>query len=416
MDRIIEKKKWTSNKILTIIGISLLLLLLAYIILLRDRRSSIKINPEQIAIATVKAEKFQEFIPVDGVVLPKTTIYIDATLGGTVEEVYVEDGAQLMEGDPIMKLANASMELSYMDQETRMYDAINNLQNSKIALEQNKFLRQKEIVNLQYQIDEATKDFQRHQILYRDGVTTTKEYEDAKRDYDFTVKQLEISLKLQRLDSIAAEDQRKQINESIQRMHANLQLLQKNMKKLLVTSPGNGQLSSFIVEIGQTIPAGERIGQIDIMDGYKMRASIDERYITRINPGQEAEFDFSGSTYSLFVSKIYSEVSGGTFQVDLLFEGDPPTNIVRGQTLQIRLILSSPADAIIVQRGGFFQETGGNWIYVLDNSGDYAVKREIKLGRQNTKFYEVLQGLEPGERVIVSSYSNFGDREKIILK
>ena len=416
MDRIIEKKKWTANKILTIIGITVLVLLIAYILVGRDKRSSVNINEEQLTIATVKSDKFQEFIPIDGVVLPKTTIYIDATLGGTVEEVYVEDGAQLTEGDPIMKLANANMELSYMDQETRMYDAINNLQNSKIALEQNKYLRQKEIVNLEYEIDQVTKDFQRKEMLYKDGVITTKDYEDSRRDFDYTLKQLEISLKLQRLDSISAEDQKKQINASVDRMQANLQLLQKNMKKLLVTSPGNGQLSSFIVEIGQTIPAGERIGQIDVMDGYKMRASIDERYVTRVNPGQEAEFDFSGKTYSLFVSKIYTEVSGGSFQVDLLFEGDPPGNIVRGQTLQIRLILSSPADAIIVQRGGFFQETGGNWIYVLDNSGDYAVKREIKLGRQNTKFYEVLEGLEPGERVIVSSYSNFGNKEKVILK
>jgi HlyD family secretion protein len=315
-----------------------------------------------------------------------------------------------------MRLANANMELSYMDQETRMYDAINNLLNSRIALEQNKYLRQKEIVNLEYQIDLAKKDFQRKEMLYKENVTTLKEFEDAKRDFDFTLRQLEISLKLQKLDSIATEDQRKQINASVNRMQNNLSLLQVNMKKLLVKAPASGQLSSFNPEIGQTIPAGDRIGQIDLMDGYKMRANIDERYITRITNGQSAEFDFSGQVYKLFVGKIYSEVAAGTFQVDLFFEGNPPDNIVRGQTLQIKLILSSPSDAIIVQRGGFFQDTGGNWIYVLDPSESYAIKRDIRLGRQNTKFYEVLEGLEPGEKVIVSSYAGFGNKDKVILK
>jgi HlyD family secretion protein len=200
-------------------------------------------------------------------------------LGGNVEEIYVEDGAILEEGDSILKLANANMELSYMDQETRMYDAINNLQNSRIALEQNKFLRQKEIVNLQYQIDAAITDFERKKDLFEDEVITLKEFEDAKRDYDFTLRQLNISLKLQRLDSISAEEQRRQINASIQRMRNNLELLQKNMEKLLVRAPADGQLSSFDAEIGENRASGERLGQIDVMDGYKLRANIDERYV-----------------------------------------------------------------------------------------------------------------------------------------
>jgi HlyD family secretion protein len=353
---------------------------------------------------------------VDGVVQPKTTIYIDAVLGGTVETKYIEDGAEVRQGDPILKLSNANMQLSYMDQETRMYDAINNLQNTRIALEQNKFIRQKEITNLLYQIDEVTSQFERVKKLYEDGVYTLKEFEDAKRDYDFSSKQLNISLELQRLDSISAEEQKKQIAASVERMRANLSLLQSNMEKLTVKAPADGVLTSFNVEIGETRAAGERLGQIDIMDGYKMRANIDERYVSRVNPGQTAELDFAGKTYQLYVSKIFTGVTGGAFQVDLLFENEVPDNIKRGQTIQMRLQFSTPTEALILKRGGFFQQTGGNWIYVIDPSGKFAVKRSIKLGRQNTKFYEVLEGLEAGEEVIVSSYDNYGDKDKLVFK
>ena len=416
MDRIIEKKKWTTKKLLQLSALSVFIVFLLYLLIFRDRSSRLNIDRNQVTTAKVLQENFQEFIPVDGVVQPRTTIYIDAVLGGTVEMKYVEDGAEVKKGDPILKLSNANMQLSYMDQETRMYDAINNLQNTRIALEQNKFIRQKEITNLLYQIDQVTTQFERTQKLYQDGVYTLKEFEDAKRDYDFSSKQLRISLELQRLDSISAEEQKKQISASVERMKANLARLQSNMEKLTVKAPADGVLTSFNVEIGETRSAGERLGQIDIMDGYKMRANIDERYVSRVNVGQLAELDFGGKTYALYVSKIYTGVTGGAFQVDLLFENEVPDNIKRGQTIQMRLQFSTPTEALILKRGGFFQQTGGNWIYVVDPSGKFAVKRNIKLGRQNTRFYEVLEGLEAGEEVIVSSYDNFGDKDKLVFK
>jgi HlyD family secretion protein len=416
MDRIIEKKKWTTKKLLQYAAIAVFIFFLAYILLLRDRSSRINVDKNQVTIAKVALDNFQEFIPVDGVVQPKTTIYIDAVLGGTVETKYVEDGARVKKDDVILKLSNANMQLSYMDQETRMYDAINNLQNSRIALEQNKFLRQKEITNLLYQIDQVQTEYERAQKLFDDGVYTLKEYQDAKRDHEFSKKQLLISLELQRLDSVSTEEQKRQIAASVERMKTNLSLLQSNMEKLLVRAPADGELSSFNVEIGETRSAGERLGQIDIMDGYKMRASIDERYVSRVVPGQEAELDFSGKTYQLYVSKIYTGVTGGAFQVDMLFKDEVPDNIKRGQTIQMRLQFSTPTEALILKRGGFFQQTGGNWVYVVDPSGDIAIKRNIKLGRQNTRYYEVLEGLEEGEEVIVSSYENFGDKDKVVLK
>ncbi len=416
MDRIIEKKKWTVKKILQYTAILVFAIFLIYIFLLRDRSSRLTIDKTQITTDKVALSNFQEFIPVDGIVLPKTTIYIDAVLGGTVETKYVEDGAEVKAGDMILKLSNANMQLSYMDQETRMYDAINNLQNSRIALEQNKYIRQREITNLLYQIDQVTTEFERAKKLYNEGVYTLKEYEDAKRDFDFSSKQLNISLELQRLDSISAEDQKRQIAASVDRMKTNLALLQSNMERLLVLAPADGVLSSFNVEIGETRSAGERLGQIDIMDGYKMRANIDERYVSRVVPGQEAELDFGGKTYQLYVYKIYTGVTGGAFQVDMMFRDEVPANIKRGQTIQMRLQFSTPTEALILKRGGFFQQTGGNWVYVVDPSGKYAVKRNIKLGRQNTRFYEVLEGLEAGEEVIVSSYDSFGEKDKLVLR
>jgi HlyD family secretion protein len=362
------------------------------------------------------ADKFQEFIPVDGVVYPKTTIYIDAIQGGIVEEVFVEDGAILKKGDPILKLMNANMELSFMEQETRMYDAINNLQNTKIRLEQNKYNRQREIADLKYRIDEASKDFQRKEQLYNENVISIKDYEDAVRQFKSLKRQYYLALELQRLDSVYAISQLGQINGSIKRIKNNLGLLRRNMDNLNIKAPADGKLSSFSAEIGETKSAGEHLGQIDLAEGFKLRANIDERYISRVHREQEAEFDFNNETYYLKINKIYTDVTNGTFQVDLLFEGESPGNIKRGQTLQLRLIFSSPKDAIIVKRGGFFQETGGNWIYVVDPSNDYAIKRDISIGRYNTRFYEITSGLEPGEKVIVSSYNNFGGKDKLVFK
>ncbi len=361
-------------------------------------------------------DKFQEFIPVDGVVFPKNTVYIDAVQGGIVEEVYVEDGAILKKGDPILKLMNANMELSTMEQETRMLDAINNLQNTKIQLEQSRFIREKEIATLSYQLQQATLDYERKKQLYDNQVISTIEWEDAERNYKGLKRQLELSKELQKLDSVFAYTQIKQINQSMYRMENNLGLLRKTIENLNIKAPADGKLSSFSAEIGEIKQVGEHLGQMDMMDGYKLKARIDERYISRVFVGQEAEFDFNKTTYQLKITKIYTDVVSGTFEVDLLFDGEYPTTIKRGQTVQLRVIFSSASDAIIVKRGGFFQETGGNWIYVVDPSGSFAQKRDISIGRQNTRYYEVKGGLDPGEKVIVSSYKSFGSKDKLIFR
>ncbi len=416
MDRIIEKKKWPPKRIVTFAAIPIVAGAFVYLLFFRDNKSRLYVERNQITIATVLKDNFQEFIPVDGVVFPRTTIYIDAVQGGFVDKKYVEDGALVKRGDPIIKLVNTSMELGYMDQETRMYDAINNLQNSNISLEQNKFYRQREVVELQYQIDQLEKDYNRKKLFHTQKAISDKEYEDASRDYTFTRKKLEIAIELKRLDSVSSVGQKKQIETSIARMYNNLGLLKENLDNLIVKAPAEGQLSGFSAEIGETKGAGERLGQIDMQDGYKLRANIDERYVSRVTTGQEAEMDFGGKIFALEISKIYTDVTNGTFQVDLLFTEGTPEGIKKGQTFQVRLKFSSASDAIIVKRGGFFQETGGNWIYVVDASGKFAIKRNIHIGRQNTNFYEVLDGLQPDEKVIISSYESFNSKDKLIFK
>lgn len=416
MDRVIEKKKWTTAKLLAIGGIGIFLVLLVWMLFIRDNSSRLYVDKNQLTIARVEKGRFQEFIPVDGVVFPRNTVYIDAVQGGIVEEVYVEDGAILKKGEPILKLANANMELSYMDQETRMYDAINNLSNTRISLEQLRYTRQREIIQLQYEIDKVKTDFRRKEQFFKDKLISLKEFEDSRRDFDYSIKQLEITLRLRKLDSISGVEQGNQISSSMDRMNNNLSLLRRNLDNMSIKSPADGKLSSFIVEIGQTKSAGEHLGQIDLMDGFKLRASIDERYISRVFTGQKAEFDLSGKLYSLQISKIYTDVTNGSFQVDLLFDGPEPEDIKRGQTVQLRVQFSGASDALIVRRGGFFQETGGNWIYVLNSSGEFATKRNIRIGRQNTSHYELLEGLEPGEQVIISSYDSFGGKDKLIFR
>ncbi len=416
MDRAIKKKKWTLKRLLTIGAIAVFLFFLIYLLFIRDKQSKLYVNQDQLSIATVLEDKFQEFIPVDGVVFPKNTIYIDAVQGGIVEAVYVEDGAILKKGDPILKLMNANMELRTMEQETRMLDAINNLQNTKIQLEQSRFVREKEIADLTYRLQQAEIDYSRKKQLIENEIISRKEWEDAERAYLGLSRQLELTRELQKLDSVFAYSQIGQINQSMYRMGNNLELLHKTIENLNIKAPADGKLSSFSAEIGEIKSVGEHLAQIDRMDGYKLKARIDERYIARVFVGQEAEFDLNRNTYKLKISKIYTDVNNGTFEVDLLFTDEAPESIKRGQTVQLRVIFSSAQDAIIVKRGGFFQETGGNWIYVVDPSGSFAEKREISIGRQNTRYYEVKAGLDPGEKVIVSSYKSFGSKDKLVFR
>jgi len=413
MDRIIEKKKWTKKKLILIGCACLFLFFLIYLFFFRDMRSSLNVDKTKLSIAKVEKNKFQEYIYVDGTVQPLRTVFIDAVQGGTVEEIFVEDGAILKKGDVILKLANPSVELDYMNRETQMYDIINNLQNTKLNIEQSKFAKEKEVVDLNYKIDKSKKEFETNSQLYKEKVISTKEYEYIKRDFEMLIKQRDIVLRSQKHDSIYNLIQISQIKSSIERLGKNLILLKENLGNLYIKAPIDGQLSSFNAEIGETKNIGQNLGQIDALEGFKIKASIDEHYLGKVFVGQEADVDYNNKTFTLKVKKIYTKISSGKFDIDLVFSEAPPIDIKKGQSLQVRLKFSGVSDAIIIPKGGYYQETNGNWIYVLDASGKYAIKRTIRTGRQNSEYYEILEGLSVGEEVISSSYDSFGGKDKL---
>lgn len=416
MDRIIKKKKWTPKKIVSI-GISILFVVFVfYLVFLRDTSSRLYTDKDRMTIAVVENGRFQEFIPVDGNVQPLVTIYLDAVFGGRVEEIFVRDGAIVEEGDKILRLSNLSMEMQYIQQENHALEVLNQYQNTQLALEQNKFALERQLTEIDYQLEMAAINFQRKQELYREGVISKEEYENAERDYRFSLRRHDIAGRTMKHDSLYTATQLASIKTSIERMQENISMLNRNLDNLTIRAPIAGQLSSFTVERGETKISGENLGQIDVLDGFKLRARIDERYVNRTFIGQRAEFEYGGQTYKLEISKIYSNITAGAFEVDMHFVDEGPEGIRRGQTIQLRLQFSSVAEAIIIPRGGFYQETGGNWIYVLDASESQAGKRRIRIGRQNIHHYEVLEGLEPGERVIVSSYEAFGDKDRLIFR
>jgi HlyD family secretion protein len=416
MDRIITKKKWTVRKIASYSAAALFAFFIIYLLFLRDKTSRVYIDASRLTIAEVRLEPFQEFIPVDGVVQPIRTVFIDAVQGGRVEAIYVTDGKVLKAGDSILRLSNPNMELDYMNRETQMYEVINNLQNTRLTMEQRKFVLERQILDIHYQIEKAKIDFERKKDFYREKLISQQEFDDAERDYNYLRAQYDIALRNQRHDSVYTVTQLSQIKASLGRMNMNLSMLRENLEHLCIKSPIAGRLTSFAVEIGETKMAGQTIGHIDVLEGFKLRARIDERYINRTFTGQEAEFDYAGQKYLLEIQKIYTNVQSGAFEVDLHFVDEVPEGVKRGQTLQLRLKFSGTSMANTIRRGGFYQETGGNWIYALDASGKFAEKRIIRIGRQNINSYEVLEGLNPGERVIVSSYDAFGGKDRLIFK
>ncbi len=416
MDKAIKKKKWTTKKILSIAGAAALTVFILYLLFLRDNSSRLYVDKDKMTIATVEQGRFQEFIPVDGVVQPIVTIHIDAAFGGRVEELYVRDGAILEEGDKILRLSNMQLEMNYMQQESQALEVLDRYQNTRLNLERNMFQLQRELAQLEYRLDIAETDYSRKKSFYSQDVISEEEYENAERDYHFARKNYDIGLKTLQHDSLYMATQMDQINESIDRVQDNIRMLHATLDNLIIRAPISGRLSAFNAERGETKTTGENIGQLDVLDGYKLRARIDERYINRTFVGQIATFTYGGESYELEISKIYSNITGGAFEVDLEFSGDEPEGIRRGQTIQLRLQFSGVADALIIPRGGFYQTTGGNWVYVVDPSGSQATKRQIRIGRQNIHHYEVLEGLEPGEQVIVSSYDGYGDRDRLIFR
>lgn len=416
MDRKIEKKKWNTKRIMTIAGIAAVVILVGGSILFTSGKSKLNVDTERITISEIKKGPFQEFIPVNGVVMPITTIYLDAIEGGRVEQKFVEDGAEMKKGQPIMKLANTDLELSLANQETAVFNVLTQMQISRDNAQQNTIGKLNQMADVDNALKESERVYKLDKHLYEQKAIGLQEFQKAQNDYTYQVRRKKLSVQILSQDTASTKVQTSQMKESYAHMKSTLELMRRKVGDLIVRAPIDGQLTSMDAEVGQNKKQGERLGQIDVLSGYKVRVDIDEHYITRIFNGLMGDFSLGDKTYKLKITKIFTQVTNGRFQVDMQFIGQVPTTIRRGQTLQIRLALSDETQALLVPKGGFYQQTGGNWIFKLSEDGKTAYRADIQLGRQNPDYYEVLQGLKPGDKVVTSGYDNYGDMQELVLK
>ena len=415
MDIPLKKKRFTTKKIAIIGGSVLIVALIVFVLISSTGKSKLNVEKERISISEVRKGNFQENIPVNGVVLPIKTIYLDAMEGGRVEERFVEDGKMMEKGEPIIRLSNTDLELSLVNQETSVYNLLTQMQISQNASRQNTINRRNNLTDVENQFVEAKRLYKLNEKLYKKGAVGKQDFLESKNNYNYQKEKLNLAQQVLAQDSTAVNQEARQAKESYERTRKALQLMRKKVEDLVVRAPIDGQLTALDAEIGQSKSKGERLGQIDVVSAYKVRAEIDEHYISRIFNGQRGEFNFNGKKFQIEIKKVYTQVSNGRFQVDMHFLEEAPDNIRRGQSLQIKLALSQEKEAVLVSKGGFFQQTGGNWIFKISEDGESAYRTPIQLGSQNTEYYEVLGGIEPGDRVITSSYSNFGEIEELVL-
>jgi HlyD family secretion protein len=416
MDRIIKKKKWSLKRILLLGGVTALTALIVMSFYFTSGNSRLNVDIDRITISEIRKGPFRDNIPVNGVVLPITSIYLDAIEGGRVEEKFVDDGSIMKKGQPILRLSNTDLELSLVNQETSVFNLLTQMQISRNAARQNTIGKLNQLTDVDNTLKEAERVYKLNKRLFEQKAIGLQEFKQSENVYNYQVEKKKLADQVLKQDSVSTITELEQARQSYERTQNALQVMRKKVGDLIVRSPLDGQLTSLDAEIGQSKNKGQRLGQIDVLSGFKVRADVDEHYISRVFTGQTGTFSFGGKEYTLQIKKIYTQVTNGRFQVDMEFMGETPNRIRRGQTLQIVLALSDESEAITIPRGGFFQQTGGNWIFKVNENGDKAYKVPIQLGRQSIDQYEVLQGLLPGDKVITSSYENFGNMQELILK
>jgi HlyD family secretion protein len=416
MDRPIEKKKGLQKKHIWYGLAGAAFIMLIYMAFFTDRTSTYKVEADKLIIESVSEDQFNDYITVPGTVEPITTIYLDALEGGRVEEKLIEEGSMVKKGDIILKLSNADLHLNILDSEAQLAEKENFLRNTEIAMEQDRLQIRRELLNLKYDIERKIRTYAQNEILMKDNLISREEFIRSKEDLDMAKQSQELFIERFKQDSLYRSVQVYNLKNNLENMQRNLKLVRERAENLNVRSPIDGQLGLLVPEIGQSIQRGSNMGQINVLTSYKVTAQIDEHYIDRVRTQLTAKLDRQGKQYDLVVRRVYPEVRNGTFEIDMVFADSMPENIRTGQTYYTSLQLGQPKVSVLVPVGGFFQETGGRWIFVLDPEGTSAHKRNISIGRKNPKYYEVLEGLTPGEKVIVSGYETFGKNERLLLK
>lgn len=414
MDKKIAKKKWTLKRIGTYGGIAVLVTLIAYQFIWADRRSKLKVEKDKITISEVKRGVFQEFIPQTGTVEPSRTVYLDAVEGGAIKRVVAESGQMLKAGDIILELSNLNRELTVLQQEAQLNQSINELRQTRLQISRNDLEQRQTLAQIDQQLQILGPQYARQKQLFEKKLISKQDFEKTEADYKYNVERRKITYEVYRNDSLDRYRQLRDLNFSEAKMSQSLESAGKILDNLIIRAPIDGQLSRPQLDPGQNVNQGQRLGQVDIVGSYKVRVPIDELYLPRITTGLHATTSFANKDYTLEIMYIYPTIQNGRFDVDMKFVGDTPDGIRRGQSLRLRIELGQSSEELLLPVGGFYKDTGGNWVYVLDQD-NRAVKRNIKLGRKNTEHFEVLEGLEPGDKVITSSYENYGDIEVLLL-
>jgi HlyD family secretion protein len=416
MDRKIEKKRWPLKKVIFILAVCALTVFLAYQVLSRLGQTRLKVDPSRVTISKVKYGEFREYYPFDGSVEPVTSVYLDIEQGGRVDEVFVEGGQPIQKGDLILRFSNANLQRNSIDTETRLLENLDAQRNTQFNRSQSKLLLRDTLLDMNHTILVLEKRYRRYKALKEETVISEEDFEDVRDDLQYWKDKRDLLEERIRQEDLLSEKQLEQANKSIERLNLSLELLEKTVESLDVRAPISGHLSSIDADIGQTIGPGQRIGQIDILDDFKVRAGIDEYYISRVTVGTRGKFSLDGSTYGVEVTKIYPEVANNQFVVDMTFVGEPPEGIKRGQNLTIELSFSEAEESLMVNKGGFYQETSGRWVYLISEDGKSATRQDIRLGRQNPRHVEILEGLKEGDWVITSGYDTFKEADTLIFK
>lgn len=419
MDKVIEKKKGIAaaftKKSVKWWALGAFVILVV-VLLLTGRRSVLRVDGSTILTGTARQGEFNDYIRVSGQVQPMTTVQLSPTEGGNVKRIVVEEGSHVNEGDVIVVLGNESLDMQILNSEAELAEKENILRNTMISMEQQKLSVRQEKLSLQIEVRRARRAYEQNKALYEEKLIAKEEYLTASEDYELAKDKLELVTDRERQDSLYRSVQIAQMHESLENMRLNMNMIRRRKENLSVKAPISGELGLLDVELGQSVAAGAKIGQINNLDSYKIEAQIDEHYIDRVAPGLEATFERQSEKYSSVIRKVYPEVRDGKFKADFRFEGQQPENIRTGQTYYLNLQLGQSAEAILIPRGSFYQNTGGKWVYVLNADGTKATKRSVRIGRQNPQYYEVLEGLAPGDKVIISAYDAFGDKDELLLK
>lgn len=418
MDKIIEKKTgwrvaFTKKALPWWLG-ALLLVFVIYLIA-RPNNKTLRVDKDTVTISSAVKGEFNDYIRISGRVQPMTTIQLSPQEGGIVEKILIEEGSPVKAGDAILILNNDNLDLQILNSEAELAEKENILRNTQIQMEQQKLDVRQNVLEYGTNVERLRRAYEQQKALYEDKLIAKEEYLKAEEDYQLALQKYNLMTERSRQDSLYRGTQIDRMEESLENMQLNMSMIRRRKSNLIVKAPIDGELGLLDVVLGQSIASGTKIGQINSVGTYKVEAQIDEHYIDRVVDGLEATFERQGETYSTVIRKVYPEVRDGKFKADFKFDGEQPDNIRSGQTYYLNLQLGQPEEAVIIPRGTFYQKTGGKWIYVVNKDGNKAVKREIRIGRQNPQYYEVLEGLEPGERVITSGYDTYGDSDVLVF-